>query len=99
MALDPRRLKPGELRQLLNSHPILGQVATAAVIRKHRAEAGLRIGDGETVDFFRYLAWLVRKRHERRPAQQTESDAGQRLLEMGRANAARLMATLKGKAK
>lgn len=58
MAKDPRTLKPGELVRLLNSTPA-GQVITAARLRGHRDQAGVRIGDGKTVDLFRYAAWLA----------------------------------------
>lgn len=71
MATDPRRLRPGELCRLLNSTP-LGEVVTPRRLLRHRAQAGLRIGDGTTVDLLRYAAWLVLQRHapKARPAQQ-----------------------------
>lgn len=55
---DPQRCKPGELVKLLNSTP-LGEVLKAATLRKHRERAGLRIGDGKTINLFRYAAWLA----------------------------------------
>lgn len=58
MATDPRKMKPGELCRVLNSTP-LGEVLTDKRLRQHRARAGLRIGDGPTIDLFRYAAWLA----------------------------------------
>ena len=66
MAIDPRKLKPTQLVQLLNSTP-LGEVANERTLFRHRAKAGLRIGDGKTVDLLRYVAWLVLERHRPRP--------------------------------
>lgn len=54
---DPRKLKPGQLVRLLNSTP-LGPVLSDRKLRTQRETAGLRIGDGQTVDLFRYAAWL-----------------------------------------
>ena len=51
MAIDPRKLRPSQLVQLLNSTP-LGEVANERTLYRHRARAGLRIGDGKTVDPF-----------------------------------------------
>jgi hypothetical protein len=53
-------LKPIELCRLLNSTP-LGTVVTEQRIRTLRTRAGLRIGKG-TVDFIRFLAWLIGER-------------------------------------
>ncbi len=66
MPIDPRKLKPTQLVQLLNSTP-LGEVANERTLYRHRARAGLRIGDGRTVDLLRYVAWLVLERHRPRP--------------------------------
>jgi hypothetical protein len=66
VAIDPRRLKPTQLVQLLNSTP-LGEVANERTLYRHRARAGLRIGDGKTVDLLRYVAWLVIERHRPKP--------------------------------
>jgi hypothetical protein len=60
VASDPRKLKPGELVRLLNSAPT-GPVTDARRLAAHRAEAGLRIGDGKTVDVLRYAAWLFER--------------------------------------
>ncbi len=62
MALDPRKLRPGELARLLNSTP-LGSVVTTARLTAHRQQAGFRIGDDRHIDLVRYTAWLVRRRH------------------------------------
>ena len=66
MAIDPRQLRPSQLVQLLNSTP-LGEVANERTLYRHRARAGLRIGDGRTVDLLRYVAWLVVERHRPKP--------------------------------
>ena len=71
--IDPRRLRPSQLVQLLNSTP-LGEVANERTLYRHRARAGLRIGDGRTVDLLRYVAWLVLERH--RPKAEPEGPAG-----------------------
>lgn len=57
VATDPRKLKPGEACRLLNSTP-LGAVIDDRRLRAHRTRAGSRIGDGKTIDLFRYTAWL-----------------------------------------
>ena len=54
--LDPSKLRPGEAVRLLNSTP-LGTVLDGRRLRRHRDLAGYRIGDGSTVDLFRYAAW------------------------------------------
>jgi hypothetical protein len=58
VASDPRNLKPGELCRLLNSTP-LGQVLSDRRLREHRTRAGLRLGDGKSIDLLRYAAWLA----------------------------------------
>jgi hypothetical protein len=62
MAIDPRQLGPTQLCRLLNSTP-LGEVISERQLHRHRTRAGFRIGDGRTVDLYRYLAWLVTQRH------------------------------------
>jgi hypothetical protein len=64
--IDPRKLKPNQLVQLLNSTPI-GEVINERQLHRHRSRAGLRIGDGTTVDLPRYIAWLVIEQHRERP--------------------------------
>ena len=64
--IDPRRLRPSELCQLLNSTP-LGEVISERQLYRHRQRGGFRIGDGKRVDLFRYAAWLVHLRHEPKP--------------------------------
>jgi len=66
VAIDPRKLMPTQLVQLLNSTP-LGEVASERTIYRHRARAGLHIGDGKTIDLPRYVGWLVLKRHRPPP--------------------------------
>lgn len=55
---NPKSLKPGETVKLLNSTP-LGTVLDDRKLRKHRERAGMRIGDGRTIDLLRYAAWLI----------------------------------------
>ena len=62
MATDPRRLRPSEFCQLVNSTP-LGEVINVSRLKRQRTSAGLRIGDGRHVDLLRYVAWLVQVRH------------------------------------
>ncbi len=64
--LDPSRLRPGEAVRLLNSTP-LGSVVDGRRLRRHRDLAGYRIGDGATIDLFRYAAWLASRRLRSRP--------------------------------
>lgn len=66
MAIDPRKLKPGELARLLNSTP-MGEVVSERQLHRHRTRAGFRVaadGDAGKVDLFRYVAWLVTTRHQ-----------------------------------
>ena len=72
MVIDPRRLRPSELCQLVNSTP-LGTVLDERQLHRHRTRAGFRIGDGRYVDLFRYTAWLVELRH--RPKPQTDGES------------------------
>ena len=64
---DPRKLRPSELCRLLNSTP-LGEVINEGQLRRHRTQAGLRIGDARHIDLPRYVAWLVGVRHAPKPA-------------------------------
>ncbi len=76
MAIDPRKLKPGELARLLNSTP-LGDVINERQLLRHRTSAGFRVaadGDAGKVDLFRYVAWLVTSRQE--AIAEAEKDAG-----------------------
>ncbi|MDC0936123.1 phage terminase large subunit family protein [Pirellulales bacterium] len=57
MAIDPRSLRPTQLARLLNSTP-LGEVISERQLHRHRTRAGYRIGDGKTIDLYRYTAWL-----------------------------------------
>ena len=63
---DPRRLKPGELLQVLNSTP-MGPVLTDHRLRMFRAKAAMRIGDGKSIDLFRFIGWLANCRHSQTP--------------------------------
>jgi hypothetical protein len=70
MPVDPRKLKKAELIRLLNSTP-LGTVITQNVVKDHVERAGYRIGDGTTVDLFRYGAWLRAERAAKRERVET----------------------------
>ena len=62
MEYNPSKLRPAELVQMLNSFPHLGTVTDNTKIFRHRQQAGFRISaEGKTVNFFKYLAWLVRR--------------------------------------
>jgi hypothetical protein len=69
VAIDPRRLRPTQLVQLLNSTPT-GEVIGERQLYRHRTRAGLRItasGDPGKLDLLRYVAWLVIERHRPDP--------------------------------
>ena len=66
MAIDPRQLGPTQMCRLLNSTP-LGEVISERQLHRHRTRAGFRIGEGRTVDLFRYIGWLVAQRHAPKP--------------------------------
>lgn len=82
MAIDPQRLRPTQLARLLNSTP-LGEVISERQLHRHRTRAGFRIGDGQTVDLFRYVAWLIQIRNEPRPI--ADGDPYEALKERARA--------------
>jgi len=82
VAIDPRRLRPTQLARLLNSTP-LGEVVSERQLHRHRTRAGFRIGDGQSVDLFRYVAWLIQVRKEPRPTD--DSDPYDTLKERARA--------------
>jgi hypothetical protein len=71
VAIDPRKLRPGELCRLLNSTP-LGEVISERQLYRHRMRAGFRVGDGRHVDLLRYVAWLVDVFHEPKPEPDTD---------------------------
>ncbi len=60
---DLRKLKPAELCQLINGTP-LGPVLEITELSRQRKRAGAKIGDGRTLNFLRYLCWLVLQRHQ-----------------------------------
>lgn len=80
---DPRQLPPGEICQLLNSTPF-GEVIDEWRLRRHRQQAGLRIGDSKRIDLPRYVAWLVVVRHTPR----SRDEAAVNLLEASHGAAA-----------
>ena len=56
--INPRQLKPSVLARLLNSLG-QGEVISERQLRRHRNQAGYTIGNANTVDLFRYAAWLT----------------------------------------
>ena len=60
--IDPTKLRPTDVVRLLNSTPA-GPVTNARKMKSHRERAGFRIGDGTTVDLFRYVAWMLAEKH------------------------------------
>ena len=87
MAIDPRKLRPSELVRLLNSTP-LGEVISERQLHRHRSRAGLRIGDGKSVDLLRYVAWLIQVRHTPKP--EPDGDPYESLKDRARARNATL---------
>lgn len=83
---DLRHLKPSELARLVNSGP-LGPVLTERQLHRHRTRAGLRLGSGQGIDLFRYVAWLADAVH--RPAEPNAKDYLQRKADI--ANRSRLL--------
>ena len=59
MPLNPTKLKPIEIVRIVNTTP-LNAVLNDRQLRRHRDRAGFRISDdgGQTVNLFRYAAWL-----------------------------------------
>lgn len=74
VADNPQKLKPGQLCRILNSTPA-GDVLSERKLRGHRTRAGLRIGDGKTVDLVRYAAWLAGQVDRSRPTTAAASQA------------------------
>jgi energy-coupling factor transporter ATP-binding protein EcfA2 len=64
--MNPGKLKPIEVVRLMNSTPI-GAVINDRQLRRNRDRAGFRITDdgGETVNLFKYAAWLREQLHIR----------------------------------
>jgi hypothetical protein len=78
VAIDPRRLKPGEAARLLNSTPA-GEVVSERQLHRHRTRAGFRIaseGDTGRLDLLRYIAWLTVERHALADVEAPESLTG-----------------------
>jgi hypothetical protein len=48
---------------VLNATP-LGEVISLPTVYRHQSRAGLRFGDGSTIDLIRYAAWLFHQRRE-----------------------------------
>src|SRR4051794_3050105 len=68
--IDVHHLKPKQLAMLLNATPS-GEVISLPTVYRHQSQAGLRFGDGRSIDLLRYVAWLY---HERRRAIANASD-------------------------
>ena len=62
---DIRHMTPAEMIRLLNGTP-LGEVFSERQLYRHRQRAGLRIGDGTTLDLLRYAGWLLDEVEARR---------------------------------
>lgn len=63
--LDPRKLRPGELAQLLNSTS-LGAVVDTRDVSKLRVAGGLKIvaaDDPKRIDLLKLVAWMAVRRH------------------------------------
>jgi len=59
MPLNPTKLKPIEIVRIVNTTPLMA-VLNDRQLRRHRDRAGFRISDdgGQTVNLFKYAAWL-----------------------------------------
>lgn len=59
MALNPTKLKPIEIVRIVNTTPLMA-VLNDRQLRRHRDRAGFRISEdgGQTVNLFKYAAWL-----------------------------------------
>lgn len=66
MAMNPSKIKPVEVVRLLNSTR-QGEVLSESKMARHRNSAGFKISDdgGQTVNIFKYAAWLREKLLER----------------------------------
>ena len=83
MALDVQHLTPTGLVRLLNSTP-LGAVISAAKLHRQMNKAGFRIGDGKTIHFARYAAWLAQEYHRPKPGPLTYEEHRKRVAERDR---------------
>ena len=59
---NPRQLTPAALLRLLNSTS-LGTCLSRRRLQTMRDAAGLRVGDGRSIDLLRFAAWLCAARH------------------------------------
>ena len=59
--IDPRKLTPSQAVRLINSTNV-GKVIDTRKLYDHRQAGGYRVGDGSTVDLYRYGAWLAGNR-------------------------------------
>ena len=59
MALNPTKLKPIEIVRIVNTTPLMAMLNDRQ-LRRHRDRAGFRISEdgGQTVNLFKYAAWL-----------------------------------------
>jgi hypothetical protein len=77
---------------MLNSTP-LGEVIGERELLRQRNSAGWRIGEGRHVDLFRYVAWLVRRRHAPSAAPATAVAQAVDIAEAARGSAAAVSRT------
>ena len=59
MPMNPTKLKPIEIVRIVNTTPLMA-VLHDRQLRRHRDRAGFRISEdgGQTVNLFKYAAWL-----------------------------------------
>ena len=65
-SINPRKLRPTELMRLLNTAGF-GNALSETRLRRHRNRGGYLIGDGRSIDLFRYAAWLTGVYYEPKP--------------------------------
>ena len=64
MSIDLKNIKTAKFAALLNS-TLLGEVTSEARLRRNVIKAGLRVGDGRTINVLAYAAWLLRNWHQK----------------------------------
>lgn len=60
--MDLTKLRPTDVKQLLNSFSEFGTVLTGTKLTAIRNNAGFRVGDGKTVNLYKLLGFLIRER-------------------------------------
>ena len=76
MSMELFKLRPIDLTRLLNSTP-LGPVISDRQLRRQRERAGFRISDegGQTVNLFKFAAWMRDYYHQRREMSSADYEA------------------------